>query len=339
MAIQSRNRNQPCGSGLDEIIYYALRMHKQPRTADKCCPRLAACWMNRVVVALAILVSSGCGTSISEPTPIPSLTLALLGDVMLGRSVHPTSETFTYLEPFMASADLTLANLESPLTDVPIETKSDYALCAPPANVKYLAEAGFDLLSLSNNHDLDCGKKGLLETQSTLTNAGLGFIGPEPVYRSIDGIDLAFFAFDATTQFDTGAAVQSVRAARATGAVVIVSIHWGAEYQTGASTSQKQIAEQLAEAGATLIWGHHPHVLQPAEWINNRKTLVLYSLGNALFDQYGLQSTRQSALVLVTLNSNGVNEFRAIPFVIDVPNSRIVKADETGTRTIMDYFK
>ncbi len=258
---------------------------------------------------------------------------------MLGRAVHPTPETFAYLEPFWASADLTLANLESPLTDAPVETKSDYALCAPPENVKYLMDAGFDLLSLSNNHSLDCGTKGLLETQSTLKNAGLGFIGSEPVYRSINGIQLAFLAFDATTHFDSEAAVQAVRSARERGSVVVVSMHWGAEYQSGASARQKQIADQLAEAGAALIWGHHPHVLQPAKWINDSQTLVLYSLGNALFDQHGLDSTRRSALVLVTLDSHGVRELKAIPFVIEVPNSRIVEAGRADAQTILQYFK
>jgi poly-gamma-glutamate synthesis protein (capsule biosynthesis protein) len=135
------------------------------------------------------------------------------------------------------------------------------------------------------------------------------------------------------------AAAQTVRSARTTGAVVVLSIHWGAEYQAGASTVQQQIAEHLSEAGAALIWGHHPHVLQPAEWIRDGKTLVLYSLGNALFDQHGLADTRRSALVLVRLDSEGVEEFEAIPFVLDVNNSRIVKAEEREAETILQFFK
>jgi poly-gamma-glutamate synthesis protein (capsule biosynthesis protein) len=260
---------------------------------------------------------------------------------MLGRAVHPSAETFNYLEPFLASADLALANLESPLTNSPIETESPYALCAPPENVKYLAGAGFDLLALSNNHSLDCGPKGLAETQSTLTNAGLGFIGPdpEPVYRLINGIRLAFLAFDATGGFDIETAAQAVRSARKAGDIVVVSIHWGAEYQAGASSGQKQIAGQLAEAGAALIWGHHPHVLQPAEWIRDGKTLVLNSLGNALFDQYGLENTRRSALVLVRLGEGGVQELQVIPFLIDFRNSRIVEAGADDAQVIMKYFE
>jgi len=181
---------------------------------------------------------------------------------MLGRGVHPSAQTFAELEPHLKSADLALANLESPLTNAPVETQSSYQLCASPKNVRFLVEAGFDLLSLANNHRLDCGAAGLAETRTTLTEAGLGLIdpGPEPIYRQIKGLRLAFLAFDATGEFDPEAAVKAVHSTRDTGAIVIVSLHWGLEYQAGASPLQKRIAAQLAEAGAALIWGHHPHV-------------------------------------------------------------------------------
>ncbi|HLO27812.1 MAG TPA: CapA family protein [Anaerolineales bacterium] len=320
------------------------------------CLRLAACWIDRVCLILLITLLFGCqdgATPIASidlaqsdsltpiSTPEPSVTVALLGDVMLGRAIHPSSETFRYLKPFLASADIVLANLESPLTNAPAEAESGYMLCAPPGRVKYLAEAGFDLMTLSNNHNLDCGARGLIETQSTLTSAGLGFIGPapEPVYRVIHGIKLAFLAFDATTEFHNQTALQAIRTAREKGFIVVTSIHWGAEYQAGASLDQEQVAVQLAGAGTAVIWGHHPHVLQQAEWIHDGKTLVLYSLGNALFDQYGLENTRQSALVLVTVTANGVQGFKVIPFLIDVRNSRIVEADEGNAAAILRYFK
>jgi poly-gamma-glutamate capsule biosynthesis protein CapA/YwtB (metallophosphatase superfamily) len=260
---------------------------------------------------------------------------------MLGRDVHPSAETFAYLAPFLRSADLVLANLESPLTRAPVETASPYTLCAPPERADLLANAGFDLLTLANNHIFDCGEQGVLETQSALTDAGLGFVGPdpEPVYRKINGIRLVFLAFDATGEFDLERAGQTVRLAKETGAIVIVSIHWGAEYQAGASEIQKEIAGQLAEAGAALIWGHHPHVLQPATWINEGRTLVFYSLGNALFDQYGLANTRQSALVLVALDSKGVMDYRTVPFMIDIPNSRIIEANAESAQAILQYFR
>lgn len=258
---------------------------------------------------------------------------------MLGREVHPSADTFAYLEPYLEGADLALANLESPLTRAAVRTDLPYPLCAPPEHAGLLAQAGFDLLTLANNHIQDCGEQGLLNTQTTLTAAGLDFAGPrpEPEFREIDGVKLAFLAFDATGEFNPQAAGEAVRAAHETGAVVIVSIHWGAEYQAGASPVQKEIAGQLSQAGAALIWGHHPHVLQPAVWTRAGRTLVFYSLGNALFDQQGLANTRQSALALVRLDPNGVVDYRAIPFLIDVPNSRIVEADPASAQVILRY--
>ena len=334
----------------------------RPRTTDEAVVRrLWSVWYwMRIWGAFALLLLVGCQAhadnlpasfspepatvppaSVQSSSPAPSVTLALLGDVMLGRDIHPSTQTFAYFEPYLDSADMALANLESPLTRAPVQTDSPYALCAPPENVRLLAEAGFDLLMLANNHNLDCGERGLLETQSTLSGAGLGFVGPgpEPVYREINGVRLALLAFDATGAFDLESAEQAVRSAKEAGAVVIVSIHWGLEYQSGASQFQKEIASQLAETGAALIWGHHPHVLQPAEWTDAGRTLVFYSLGNALFDQHGLANTRQSALALVRLDPNGVADFRAIPFMIDVPNSRVVEADPASAQAIMRYFK
>gem|GEM_PF-2951253 len=214
-----------------------------------------------LVVCLLLLVAIGAcagGTPQASPemqtvaaqgsNPTPTITLAFLGDVMVGRGVHPSSSTFAYLAPYLQSADLALANLESPLTNTTPPTTSPYSLCAEPGNTDYLADAGFDLFSLANNHHLDCGTEGLAETQSVLVGAGLDFIGPgaDPVFRKEGGLQLAFLAFDATGDFDQENAASAVRSARDTGAIVLISIHWGAEYQSGASSEQKQIASRLA---------------------------------------------------------------------------------------------
>lgn len=279
--------------------------------------------------------------------PIPrTVTLALLGDLMLVRGVTPGDSSLSYLAPYLQSADLALANLESPLTTAPSQT-TGYNLCAPPERVCFLADAGLDLLSLANNHRLDCGPQGLAETESTLTESGLTPLGPQPVpvYRTINGLKLAFLAFeDVSAPLDVNTATQVIQEAQDNGALVIVSIHWGMEYQGGASARQKWLAEQFALAGATLIWGHHPHVLQPTEWIHlpagsepaGRSALVLYSLGNALFDQGGLADTRRSALVLVELDENGVVNAHAIPFIIDIPHSRVQAADDLAAQSISE---
>lgn len=257
---------------------------------------------------------------------------------MLGRGVDPKPDSLAYLASELAAADLALANLESPLASVLPVTESPYNLCASSVLADLLSGWGFDLLALANNHNLDCGPDGPAETISTLAKAGIASIGPgmEPVTLEINGLHLAFLAFDdVSSPLDETAAVQAIRSVHDTGALVIVSIHWGLEYQGGASGRQKSLAGQFAEVGAALIWGHHSHVLQPAKWIQppagsepaGDSTLVLYSLGNALFDQRGLEDTRRSALVMVTLDAGGVTGVRSVPFEIDVVNSRVVPAD------------
>jgi poly-gamma-glutamate capsule biosynthesis protein CapA/YwtB (metallophosphatase superfamily) len=267
-----------------------------------------------------------------------TVKLALLGDLMLGRSASPTQASLAFLMPDLKAADLSLANLESPLTNSPpaATTGSGYNLCTSADRAELLSDWGLKLLSLANNHRFDCSLNGRSESADILTSASINPVGPgpEPLYRDIHGLMLAFLALDdILTPVDTGIATRAIQNARAQGRLVVVSIHWGAEYQQDASDRQKVLAQQFADAGAALVVGTHPHVLQPVKWIQTArgKTLVLYSLGNALFDQVGLADTRQSALVVVTLEAEGVKSARAIPFEIDVFRSRIIQPD---TRTV-----
>jgi poly-gamma-glutamate capsule biosynthesis protein CapA/YwtB (metallophosphatase superfamily) len=186
-----------------------------------------------------------------------------------------------------------------------------------------------------------------------VSGAGLVPIGPgpEPVYREVNGLKLAFVAFDdVLSPIDAAAAAQLIREAGARGAVAIVSVHWGIEYQEGATDRQKYLARQFAGAGAALIAGTHPHVLQRAEWIQRPSsaagaqagplpdTLVLYSLGNALFDQGGLPDTRRSALVVVTMDEEGVKSVRVVPFALDAVERRILAPDGETAKIIRDQL-
>ncbi|MFH2102798.1 MAG: CapA family protein [Chloroflexota bacterium] len=281
-----------------------------------------------------------------------TVSLALLGDIVLGRGVAPTQESFAYIQPELLSADLALANLESPLAaDIPAEgygypgeVGRGYNLCAPAGHAPLLAAWGLDLVSLANNHRLDCGPQGLAETELLLADAGVLTIadGGDAVSVEVDGLELAFLAFDDVSQpVDLAAATQAIQALRAGGAIVIVSIHWGLEYQAGPSARQRLLAEEFSQAGAALIWGHHPHVLQPSEWIDTPagRALVLYSLGNALFDQGGLEDMRQSALLIVAVGRDGVRSVEAVPFVIDLQSSRLLAPDPQTAAEISDRLR
>jgi poly-gamma-glutamate capsule biosynthesis protein CapA/YwtB (metallophosphatase superfamily) len=269
----------------------------------------------------------------------PTVTLALLGDLMVGRAVHPQPASLSYLASELKGADLRLANLESPLSFRLPALQPAYSLCASSERAGLLSAWGLDLLSIANNHSLDCGPDGLMGTGKALASAGLTPIGPgfQPVHREVNGLKLAFLAFDdISSPLDENLALQSIRSEQAEGALVIVSIHWGMEYQSGPSARQKALARQFAEAGAAVLVGTHPHVLQPAAWIQTARgrTLVLYSLGNALFDQAGLPDTRQSALVVLTLSAQGVQSMRVVPFEIDPAKSLIIPPEAQADRQI-----
>ncbi|HOV31472.1 MAG TPA: CapA family protein [Anaerolineaceae bacterium] len=308
----------------------------------------------RAVILIALAGVCILATSASDPVYQNTkqiVTLALLGDISLARGVQPEADSFSALAAQLNSADLALANLESPLDPqwTPSEQNPStpaYNLCAPAERAELLKGWGLDLLSLANNHAFDCSPDGLTQTVAALGSQNLIGIRSSsidgtmssPYYRNVNGLSLAFLAFDDVTQpIDIEAAAAEVQTAKNQGALVVVSVHWGAEYQAGASPRQKEVAKALAKAGAVLIWGHHPHVLQPSEWLQteNGSTLVFYSLGNALFDQYGLADTSRSALILVMLDAQGIVDVEAFPFVIDAKNSCVVPADLSTKQKIL----
>jgi hypothetical protein len=275
------------------------------------------------------------------------VTLALLGDLSLGRGVIADGSSLEYLVPELAAVDIAIANLESPLAEKKPAVLGEYNLCAEAADDALLSGWGLDMLSLANNHRNDCSPSGPEETGYLLEEAGLIPLGLNlvPIVRQVNGLKLAFLAVDdVSSPLDEVEVVRSIRDSKASGALVVVSIHWGNEYQAGASPRQVALAAEFAKAGASLVWGHHPHVLQPAAWLTvddsaspqGQPTLVLYSLGNALFDQGAMQDTRLSALAVVTLDSSGVRSVRWVPFKIDPNISRLVAPDQSESDWIVE---
>lgn len=271
-----------------------------------------------------------------EPAP-PTLTLAFVGDVMLGRGVAQAlngdwEAAFVDVRPWLVEADLTFANLESPLTTAP-QSVAGYDLRASPESVAALCAAGFDVVSLANNHALNAGQAGLRETVDTLHAAGIsalpgwqagGLVDWSPAYQ--------FLAFDdSVAPLDLEAATEAVAAAAERPGSVVISIHWGGEYQAAPGPRQQAVARALAEAGAGIIVGHGPHVLQRVEW--EGETLVAYSLGNFLFDQLYPVDCRWGAIMRVTLRGNRIVAVRAAPTVVE--RGRVRPADSKAAAAIL----
>jgi sugar phosphate isomerase/epimerase len=289
----------------------------------------------------------------------PGLTLLLAGDVMLGRGVARDLEgnweaAFAEVRPWLAGGGapaapiappervrvLALANLESPLTTAP-QQKDGYDLRAPPEAVAALSAAGFDAVSLANNHALDAGEAGLRETVGTLREAGIVPWIERATVRAADGPDAqiqsgvpawAGLALDdSTAPLDIQAAAAAVSAAAKRSSVVIVSVHWGGEYQATPSARQRAIATALAEAGADVIAGHGPHVLQQVEWVG--EAVVAYSLGNFLFDQPYPSDCRWGAILRVRVQGARAISVDAVPTIAE--HGRVRPADPETTADIL----
>ncbi len=280
-------------------------------------------------------------TACSRPTT--EFTLTLGGDIMLARGGQPifdnhgkTIDPWTDLQKQevlvdqgSAIPDLFFANLESPL-GAASSAAGGMNLCSDPAQVKVLIECGIDLVSLANNHRDDCSPNGADSTQAYLKAQNIlsAGVGNDPIYLDTpDGKMAVIAAEDVTGSMDETALLSSIKKARESAKIVVVAVHWGNEYQAGPDERQKSLAQQIADAGADVIWGHHPHVLQKMQWLQStdgRQVLVLYSLGNLLADQWMLEDAQRSALVRLSFNGSRINAIEIIPLVM-VQNSKMLQ--------------
>jgi len=281
----------------------------------------------------------------------PAVDLRAVGDVMLGRYVAGAAQQHEGDYPFAAArallaGDLAIGNLESPLTTRTELRPGPYRLPADPAFAVPLHAAGFAALSLANNHGLDAGRPGIRDASAALTSAGVLPLGagadaataraPAIVVRN--GLRIALLGFndvaDPQDAPDEGhgwgrawlddAALDAVRQARQEADLVVVVPHWGHEYDPRPSDRQREWAGRLVAAGADLIVGAHPHVLQPIELLaaGGRNGLVAYSLGNFIFDQPDRAATSTSAALRVMLDRQGVALAAAAPVQIVAGQAR-----------------
>lgn len=282
-----------------------------------------------------------------RPPAARSITLVVTGDIMLGRDVARAhveggwEHVLAALAPYATQADLSFANLESPLTQADLVTPA-LDLRAPLDAALALQGSHLTLVSLANNHSLDAGPAGLQDTFEALAAAGVDAVGPgmEPWVGTVGGFDVAWIAFnDVGNPLALDQATAAIGRARAAADLVLVSVHWGAELDPGPSPRQREIAEALASAGADLVVGHHPHVLQPVEWIwglgRGHPTLVAFSLGNAVFDQEAPPGVRQGALLRVTMDGTGVQSVCAVALAIEPSRWEAAPADAASTLAIL----
>jgi poly-gamma-glutamate capsule biosynthesis protein CapA/YwtB (metallophosphatase superfamily) len=272
-----------------------------------------------------------------------AVTIAFAGDMYFEGVLRDRldADPATAVGPFadvLRGADLAVGNLETAIAVGGTRADKQFAFRAPPSAIDALRAAGFDAVSLANNHGLDYGDDGLAETLATKRAQPDGFmigVGGEedeafaPFTVEVKGQRIAVIAatqvldsslIDAWTATATkgGLAsakrvdrlVEEVRAARAEADTVIVFLHWGIEKQTCPTGDQQALAQTLAEAGADVIVGGHAHRLQGGGRLGD--AVVHYGLGNFLFKENSAEGAR-TGVFEVTVTGRRVDGYRWVP--------------------------
>lgn len=288
-------------------------------------------------------------SSIPTPTPDDTVTMIFVGDTMLSRSVGAVmQETSDYNYPFLKvadflrNADLTFANLENPVSSRGVNVGSKYSFRADPRVLQGVKFAGIDVVSIANNHMWDYGRLAFLDTMIHLASVGIDYTGGghnaeeahRPVIRDVKGTKVAFLAYTeflqnvvagpssaGITKWDIELMASDIKRAKANSDLVVVSFHWGDEYQTKHNLKQEQVAKAVIDAGADLVIGHHPHVVQEVEQYNppsheasegQRTGWIAYSLGNFVFDQNFSAETMHGLALRVTIKNANIQNVEKI---------------------------
>lgn len=253
------------------------------------------------------------------------IELVLVGDVMLGRRVRGC-DVFKNVKDIL-SADVKFANLESPFGDgFEFVKDKNYVFSAKKNCAEMLKLSGFDVLSLANNHIIDYKKQGIVNTIKILKKNNISFVGvkenedrQKPLIIEKKGIKIGFLAYCKDRVYLRGleigpylidnGVVEDVKKVKDDVDFLVVSLHWGREYNLKPSEKQVELARSLIDNGANLVVGHHSHVVQKVEEYNNG--LIAYSLGNFVFDQKFNELVRKGLILKVSVE-NGIKDYSCI---------------------------
>ncbi len=254
----------------------------------------------------------------ATPTPLPTpeptpeyFTISMVGDCTLSSSQYndhfeqalngdmswPFSGTIQYFE----NDYLTIANLECSFSDNPLAGTGTFQFLGPVSHGEILTSGGVDFVTLSNNHTADFGAAGLEDTKSALDDWGVAWAGPDEtfVYTVGNGIRIGLYSARwIATQDEVVAGVSSLKE-RGDIDLIIVLMHWGLEGSYQVTGGQAQLGQAAVDAGAHLVYGSHPHVLQRIETYNDG--YIFYSLGNWSFGGNTAPRDRDTAIVQVNV--------------------------------------
>lgn len=256
-----------------------------------------------------------------------TVSLIAVGDIFL-KTKNVNDNPFRYIKSFL-NKDFIFGNLEVVLSNKGVRIQKRVVLKTDPNRVNYLINAGFNIVNIANNHILDYGVEGYKDTLEILDKKEIFYIGtPNQTkypYKVVEknGVKIGFLGYSDgddryISNIDEKEIINDIDNLKGHADIIIISLHWGVEYIFYPMPDQQKLARDIIGAGADVILGHHPHVVQGVE--KYQKGIIIYSLGNF---QFGIEltndfeRTNESFIIEFELSKKGVENYKIIPIKIN----------------------
>lgn len=302
--------------------------------------------------------------TISERVPIEySARIFMVGDALIHSSIYQAAKQsdgsydfrsmLEYIKPIALKYDLKYYNQETILGGASLGYSNYPRFNSPQEVGDAFIDAGFNLVSLATNHTMDKGEVGVInsvnywKSKENVVFSGQWTSSEEretAEIHEINGIKYAFFSYTTWTNglntpsgkeylnnvYSDEKAKTDIEKVKDKVDVIIVAMHWGNEYSHGVSASQTNIANYLSSLGVNLIIGAHPHVVEPVEYINDGKTFVIYSLGNFISDQVGIE--RLTGLMMEVTMKKVIDIDDSVTVSIENPKAELIYTKSNNSR-------
>lgn len=309
-------------------------------------------------------VSAPVDLTISERVPIEyNARIFMVGDALIHSSIYQDAKQsdgsydfrsmLEHIKPIASKYDLKYYNQETILGGASLGYSNYPRFNSPQEVGDAFVDAGFNMVSLATNHTMDKGEVGVInsvnywKSKENVVFSGQWKSSEErelAEIHEINGIKYAFFSYTTWTNglntprgkeylnnvYSNEKAKADIEKVKDKVDIIIVAMHWGNEYSHGVSSSQTDIANYLSSLGVNLIIGAHPHVVEPVEYINDGKTFVIYSLGNFISDQIGIE--KLTGLMMEVTVKKVVDVDDSVTVSIENPKAELIYTKAYNSR-------
>lgn len=271
------------------------------------------------------------------PPATPASAMILFGgDMMFDRTIHTitlrkgSDFLFSCIDPLLLSQDLVVANLEGPIspnTSLSVFTvpgdANNMTFTFPLSTGALLYKHNVRMMNIGNNHSNDFGRNGMYATVNYLIGAHVEYFGDTIAHRmtpvEVGGVPVTFINYNEFAISDTeetaSTTIAQIKIARSAEYIPVVYTHWGIEYQPTAPSYVRERAHEFIDAGAEIVIGSHPHVVEDHEVYKGK--YIYYSLGNFIFDQYFTPEVSHGLLLQTVFTPKGVQSVKEIPIQLN----------------------